>query len=79
VTLKEVQLEFLAMKKTGPHPSVAAHSGKPVSQIIKRTKPPAFTDDSIDIVAWFAQWLRRWSLSRFQMNRSGIPPWIWHC
>ena len=63
--VKEVQRELLAMKDAGLHPSVVAPSGMPVSQIIKRTKPPALTDGRIDIVAWFAQWLCRWSFFAF--------------
>lgn len=38
----------------------AGHAGFPDH----REKPPAF-DDSIDIVAWFARWLRKWSLNAF--------------
>jgi hypothetical protein len=63
--VKEVQREFLAMKEAGLHPSVVASSDMPTSQIIERTKPPALIDDSIDIVAWFAQWLCKWSFFAF--------------
>jgi AraC-like DNA-binding protein len=63
--VKEVQHKFLAMKEAGFHPSVAPHSDTPASKIIERAKPPALTDDSIDIVAWFAQWLCTWSFFAF--------------
>ena len=63
--VKEVQREFLAMKEAGLRPSVAAPYDMPTSQIILRTKPPALTDNRIDIVAWFAQWLCRWSFFAF--------------
>jgi hypothetical protein len=63
--VKEVRREFLAMKEAGSRPSLAAPSDVPTSQIIKRTKPPALTDGRIDIVAWFAQWLCRWSFFAF--------------
>ena len=62
--VKEVQRKFLMMKEAGLHPSAVAPPDMPVSQIIARTKPPAF-DDSIDIVAWFAQWLCKWSFYAF--------------
>lgn len=62
--VKEVQRKFRMMKEAGLHPSAAPHSGTPVSKIIERAKPPAF-DDSIDIVAWFAQWLSKWSFFAF--------------
>ena len=61
--VKEAQREFLAMREAGLRPSLAAPSGMPVSQIIERVKPP--TDNRIDIVAWFAQWLCRWSFFAF--------------
>jgi AraC-like DNA-binding protein len=63
--IKEVQREFRVMKEAGLHPSDAVPPRTPVSQIIQRTKPPALTDDSIDIVAWFAQWLSKWSFFAF--------------
>ena len=63
--IKEAQREFFAMKEAGFRPSLAAPSGMPTSQIIKRVKPPALTDDRIDIVAWFAHWLCRWSFFAF--------------
>ena len=63
--VKEVQHKFLAMKEAGSRPLLAAPSDMPTSQIIKRTKPPALTDGRIDIVAWFAQWLCRWSFYAF--------------
>jgi hypothetical protein len=62
--VKEVQHKFRMMKETGLHPSAVAPRGTPVSKIIGRTEPPAF-DDSIDIVAWFAQWLCKWSFLAF--------------
>jgi hypothetical protein len=63
--VKEVRHKFLAMKDAGLHPSVTAPPGTPIFRIIERTKPPALTDDSIDIVAWLAQWLCRWSFFAF--------------
>jgi hypothetical protein len=60
----EVQRKFRMMKEAGLHPSAVAPSGTPVSRIIERTKPLVF-NGSIDIVAWFAQWLCRWSLNAF--------------
>ena len=60
-----MQRKFLMMKEAGLHPPAVAPPGMIVSQIIARTKPPAFTDDSIHIVAWFAQWLCRWSFYAF--------------
>jgi hypothetical protein len=62
--VKEVQRKFLIMKEAGLHPSAVAPPGTPVSRIIERTKPPALTNDSIDI-AWFARWLCKWSLNAF--------------
>ena len=62
--VEEVQRKFRMMKEAGLHPSAVAPLGTPVSRIIERTKPPAF-DDSIDIVAWFARWLYKWSLNAF--------------
>jgi hypothetical protein len=47
------------------HTSVTAPHDTPVSQIIERAKPPALTEDHIDIVAWFAQWLCKWSFFAF--------------
>jgi len=61
--VKEAQRKFLAMKEARLLPSLAAPHDTPVSQIIKRAKPPA--DDTIDIVAWFAQWLCKWSFFAF--------------
>jgi transposase-like protein len=63
--VNEVRHKFLAIKEAGLHPSAVAAHGTPVSQIIKRAKPPALTDGSIDIVAWFAQWLCKWSFFAF--------------
>lgn len=63
--VKEVQRIFLTMKEAGLHPSAVAPPGTPVSQIIKRTKPPNLVDDSIDIIGWFVQWLTRWSFFAF--------------
>jgi hypothetical protein len=62
--VQEVQRKFRMWKEAGLHPSAVAPPGTPVSRIIGRTKPPSF-DSSIDIVAWFAQWLCRWSLNAF--------------
>jgi len=61
----EVQRKFRNMKEAGLQPSAIALPGMPVSQIIKRAKPPALTDGRIDIVAWFAQWLCKWSFFAF--------------
>jgi hypothetical protein len=61
--VKEAQREFLTMKEAGFRPSLAAPSGMPTSQIIERVKPP--TDNRIDIVGWFAQWLCRWPFFAF--------------
>jgi hypothetical protein len=61
--VKEVQREFRNMKEAGRHPSAVASPGTLLSQIIERTKPPA--DHRIDIVAWFAHWLCRWTLFAF--------------
>ena len=61
--VKEVQRKFRTMKEARLHPSVVAPTEAPVSQIIKRVKPHA--DDSIDIVAWLALWLCRWSFFAF--------------
>ena len=61
--VKEVQRKFRTMKEARLHPSVVALTEALVSQIIKRVKPHA--DDSIDIVAWFAQWLCKWSFFAF--------------
>jgi hypothetical protein len=53
------------MKEAGLHPSAVAPPGTPVARIIERTRPPALTDGRIDIVAWFAQWLCKWSFFAF--------------
>ena len=63
--VKEVKRNFLMLKEAGLHPSVAAPSDKHASQIIEQTKPPALTDDRIDMIAWFARWLCRWSIFAF--------------
>jgi hypothetical protein len=63
--VKEVRHGFLGMTQAGLHPSAIASPGTPVFQIIERTKPRALTDDRIDIVAWFAQWLCKWSFFAF--------------
>jgi transposase-like protein len=63
--VKEVRHKFLGMTQAGLHPSVTAPHDTRVSEIIKRTKPPALTDGRIDIVAWFAQWLCRWAFFAF--------------
>ena len=63
--VKEVQHKFLGLKEAGLQPSVTAPHDTPVARIIKCTKPPALTDGRIDIVAWFAQWLCKWSFSAF--------------
>ena len=63
--VKEVRHKFITMKEAGLHQTAVAPPGMPVFQIIRRTKPPALTDGSVDIVAWFAQWLCRWSFFAF--------------
>jgi hypothetical protein len=62
--VEEVRRKFRNMKEAGLHPSAVAPPGTPVSRIIERTEP-ALTDGRIDIVAWFAQWLCRWSFFAF--------------
>jgi transposase-like protein len=63
--VKEVRHKFITVKEAGLHPSVTAPHDSPVSEIIKRAKPPALADGHIDIVARFAQWLCRWSFFAF--------------
>ena len=63
--VKEAQREFRILKDAGLHPSAIAPPGMPVSQMIRFTKPAPITDDRIDVVAWFAQWLCKWSLFAF--------------
>jgi transposase-like protein len=63
--VKEVQRKFRIMKDVGLHPTADAPPGTSVSRIIERTEPPALTDDSTDVVSWFARWLCRWSLNAF--------------
>lgn len=59
--VREVQRKFRLMREADKHPPAAAHPNTPVSEIIARAKPSALTDNRIDVVAWFAQWLLRWS------------------
>jgi hypothetical protein len=63
--VEEVRRKFRNMREAGLHPSAVAPPGTPVSKIIERTELPALTDGRIDIVAWFAQWLCRWSFFAF--------------
>jgi hypothetical protein len=69
--VKEVQRKFRIMKEAGLHPSAVAPPGTPVSRIIERTKPPALTDDSIDIISWYARWLCNWVLYAFPDEDEG--------
>jgi hypothetical protein len=62
--VKEVRHKFITMKEAGLHPSVTAPPNTLVSKIIECTKP-ALIDGRIDIVAWFAQWLCKWSFFAF--------------
>ena len=62
--VKEVQRKFRMMKEAGLHSTAVAPPGTSVSRIIKCTEPAPLTDDSIDI-AWFAQWLCKWSFFAF--------------
>jgi hypothetical protein len=62
--VKEVRHKFTTMKEAGLLPPVAAHPNTLVSRIIERTKP-AQIDGTVDIVAWFAQWLCSWTLFAF--------------
>ncbi len=64
--VKEVQRSFRLMKEAGLHPPVAARPDTHASEIIKQTKPPVPADNRTDIVAWFAQWLCRWSFFVFR-------------
>ena len=57
--------KFITMKEAGLHPSALTPPATPVSRIIERTRPPTLVDDRIDIVAWFAQWLYKWSFIAF--------------
>jgi hypothetical protein len=52
------------MWDAGYQPLVPAHSYTPAAKIIERAKPPALSGD-IDIIAWFAQWLWKWSFYAF--------------
>jgi hypothetical protein len=63
--VKEGQRKFLIMKEAGLHPSAIARRGTSFSQIIERTEPAPLTDDSVDLVAWFGQWLCQWSFLAF--------------
>ena len=61
--VEEVWRKFRIMKEAGKRPSVAAPLNTLVSKIIELTKPAL--DDRIDITAWFAQWLCKWSFFAF--------------
>ena len=63
--VKEAQREFRLMRETEFRPPFVVRPNTPVSEIIKQTEPPELVDDRTDIVAWFAQWLCRWSLFAF--------------
>jgi hypothetical protein len=63
--VKEVQRKFRMMKEAGLHPAAVARHNPAVSKIIVHTKPPVHVEESVDIVAWFAQWLCKWSFSAF--------------
>ena len=62
--LEEAQRKFRMMREAGLRPSAVAPPGTTVSQIISRSRPAPFTDD-IDIIAWFAKWLCKWSFYAF--------------
>jgi hypothetical protein len=63
--VKEVQRKFLLMKDAGLHSSAVAPPDTPIHQIIRLTKPPAMTDDRIDVVSWLADWLCKWCFFAF--------------
>jgi hypothetical protein len=56
----EVRRQFSSMAQAVLHLTRVAPANTPIDQIIECTKPPELKDNSIDIVAWFAQWLTRW-------------------
>ena len=62
--VREVRHTFITMKEADLLPPVAAPPGTPVSQMIRRTRPDLI-DSRVDFVAWFAQWLTRWSFFAF--------------
>ncbi len=59
----EVHRKFRMMKEAGLRPSAVAPPGTHVFRMIESTRPAL--DDRLDIVAWFAQWLCRWSFFAF--------------
>jgi hypothetical protein len=62
--VNEVRREFAMRKQDGSLPAPTTVR-LPLAEIIRRSRPPELTDDSIDIVSWFAQWLLDWSFFAF--------------
>jgi hypothetical protein len=60
--VNEVRWEFAVREGSGALPAPSTVS-LPFDEIIRRSKPAE--DPEIDIVAWFAQWLCRWTFFAF--------------
>jgi hypothetical protein len=62
VMIDEVRWVFAAREAVGALPAPVTVN-LPLDEIIRRSKPAE--DPEIDIVAWFAQWLCRWTFFAF--------------
>jgi hypothetical protein len=58
MVIDEARLEFARRESAGALPG-PKEVNLPIDEIIRRSKPA--DDDSIDIIAWHAQWLCRWT------------------
>lgn len=63
--VSETRRQFAWAEHVGAIPESKAHNLS-VDEIIRRYQPPALTNDSIDIIAWYALWLTQWVLWAFQ-------------
>jgi hypothetical protein len=64
IILNEVRGELAERHNLDALPPRAPANNLSVDEIIRRSKPPALTED-IDITAWYADWLFRWSFFAF--------------
>jgi hypothetical protein len=63
--VSEVRRELAMPQADRTLPAPPTEVNLPVDEIIRRSKPAELTDDSIDIIGWYAQWLGRCSFFAF--------------
>lgn len=63
--INEVRRELAMRQSDRTLPAPPTTLNLPVVEIIRRSKPAELTDDGIDIIAWYAQWLCRWTFFAF--------------